>query len=109
MPVAPLVGAGIVTGIGALAGGALQAHAAGEASKTQTTAANAAAELQAKAAEQALQFQREQAALAQQNYMGTQTYNRGIAAQHYADLSPYRTAGTGSLFQLGQPIPGGGQ
>ncbi len=85
--------AGIVGGGAALASGALQSHAAGNAADLNTQAANHAADVQAQSARDALAFQRQQAA---QDFNNAQAASRGNYDQW--------AARQGRLSTLGQMV-----
>lgn len=92
--------------LGNIYGANKQADTSLQAAQMQIDAANHAADLQAKAAADQLAFAKQQADLAQQNYMGTQQFNRSVYTDQQARLAPYRAFGQGAVSQLGQPIPG---
>jgi hypothetical protein len=100
----PLVAAAAIAGGAAIYGATRQSNAATTAAGIQANANTQAAQLQAQAAQQALQFEQQQAGTAQQNYLGTQAFNRNVYNTQQTNLAPYRAAGAGSLADLARPI-----
>lgn len=101
----PLVAAAAITAGGAIAGGALSAHASGKAADAETAAANHAADVQAKAAADALAFQKTQAAqdLATANTTQKANYDQWSARE--GRLSNLSALTGGGRFDIPAYVP----
>lgn len=97
----PAAVAGIAMGVGAIWAAHENSNASQKASADQVAAANHAADLKAEADKASLDYQKQQAAVAQDNFIKAQQASYEQWAAREQRLAPFRSLGSGAMSTLG--------